>query len=88
MARAQSTFSLAAVVRWGLVLTVLLLFAALALDTFIFYRYSYRVVNLNPEPVVESVKIDRKALLDALEVLDGRAEKFKILYGGGTTTPR
>lgn len=88
MARAQSLFSLAAAVRWGLVLIFLLLVAALALDIFIFYRYSYRVVNLNPEPTAQNVKIDRQGLQEALEVLDGRAEKFKELYSGKTTTPR
>lgn len=67
----------------------LVLFAALALDTFIFYRYSYRVVNLNPEPITRDIiKIDREGFRKALEILDVRSEKFKELYGAGTTTSR
>ena len=63
------------------------LFGAFVLDIFIFYRYSYRVVNLRPEPIVRSIVIDRIGLRNALEVLDARAEKFRELYEGGTTTP-
>lgn len=87
MARAQFTFSLAAAVRWGLVFIFLILFAALALDTFIFYRYSYRVVNLSPEPLTQDIiTIDRGGFQKALEILDVRSGKFKELYGIGTTT--
>lgn len=85
--RMRAFSSFARIVRWGLVAVSLFLFGVLILDIFIFYRYSYRVVNLRPEPVVKNVKIDRGGLRRAIGVLDARAEKFKALYGDGTTTP-
>lgn len=88
LARSQHFFSFTAGVRWGLIAFFLFFTAALALDIFIFYRYSYRVVNLRLESATQSVKINRMGLQVALEVLDGRAEKFKELYGGDTTTSR
>lgn len=84
--RARAFISLARTVRLALVIIALSLLTALLLDIFIFYRYSYRVVNLNPKPVMQSIAIDRVGIREALKVLDGRAEKFKELYGIGTTT--
>lgn len=88
ISRARAFISFARVVRIALIVITLSLLAALLLDIFIFYRYSYRVVNLNPESIAQSAMIDRKGLRDALEVLDMRAEKFKELYVTGTTTLR
>lgn len=88
VSRARSVFSFAVALRTGLIVIALLLCVALLLDIFIFYRYSYRVVNLNPESTAQNVTINRKLLQEALEILNARAEKFKELYGVGTTTSR
>lgn len=85
--RARVFVSFTRIVRWGIIAISLFLLGSLLLDFFIFYRYSYRVVNLNPEPIIQSIKIDQEGLRGALEILDARAEKFKELFGGGTTTP-
>lgn len=86
VSRARSVFSFTTALRAGLIAIALLLCAALLLDIFIFYRYSYRVVNLNPKPAAQNVKIDRGGLRQALEILDGRAEQFRELYGNGATS--
>lgn len=86
--RARAFVSFARIVRWGLIAVFFFVCMALLLDIFIFYRYSYRVVNLKPDPVIRNITIDRVKLQKALEILDGRAEKFKELYGSDITTPR
>ncbi|MDO8600371.1 MAG: hypothetical protein Q7R73_01975 [bacterium] len=88
ISRLRALVSFSMIVRWGFIAMLLFSLGVFVLDIFIFYRYSYRVVNLNPEPVVRSITIDREGLRGALEVLDARRERFKTLYGGGTTTPR
>lgn len=88
IARARAFISLARAVRLALVIIAFSLLMALLLDIFIFYRYSYRVVNLHPEPVAQSAVINRKGLREALEVLNARSEKLKELDENSTTTAR
>lgn len=84
--RTRAFFSFARIIRIALIAAALFMCLALLLDIFIFYRYSYRVVNLNPESVTSNVALNRVSLREALTILDARAEKFKELYGTGTTT--
>jgi hypothetical protein len=83
--RARAQVSFARIARLGIVVILFFLFVLLFLDIFIFYRYSYRVINLRPEPVAQNIKIDREGLRKAVDILDARAEKFRALYGGSAT---
>lgn len=88
IARVRMAISFARVVRLGLLAVFCAALGALVLDAFIFYRYSYRVVNFNPESVVSGQAIDRAGLSEALSILDSRAEQFEETIGGGATTTR
>lgn len=87
IARARAFVSFAHIIRWGLVAIFLATLGALVLDVFIFYLYSYRVVNLKPEPVVRNIIINREKLAEALKVLDNRTEQFNKLYENNALTP-
>lgn len=86
--RARGSVSLTRIARYSLIVIIFVSFFLLILDIFIFYRYSYLVVNLEAESTTRGATIDREGLRKALEVLDARAKRFGVLYGSGTTTPR